>query len=228
MMPFSGSRYAAWSVLCGCFFWLGASCCAAQEENALTPPTASPFRDDVLPDRSEQALPEKARGNEFPQSSVQCPTPEQLSEWFKPLNQIKLRSRPVDGRMPIDCSTQLFYTPTGQAASVPERHWANSEFNWVASNLAAQPAYWDDVPLERYGQSVCPLAQPGISGVKFFLTFPIIPYKIGVDRTHDLIYTLGYYRPGSPTPPVRQVLPFEWDAAIFEALAVTGMVFILP
>lgn len=222
-MAFSARRYATWAVLCGWFFLTGNSLSLAQEDlNA--PLTESPFRDDALQDRAaSDAFDEPLR------SGVRCPTPEELQEWFKPLDRIKMSARHADGRMPIDCSTQLFYNPTGQGgSSVPERNWAMTEYNWVASNLAAQPAYWDDVPLERYGQTVCPAAQPGISGAKFFLTFPIIPYKIGVDRTHDLIYTLGYYRPGSPTPPVRQTLPFEWDAVAFEALAVTGMVFILP
>jgi hypothetical protein len=259
-MAFSGSRYAAWAVLCGWLLLQGTGLSLAQEESDLTPrENESPFGDDTpfgeeaplkrsenelpeppeqevpermnqkLPDRAGSELPDLDRADESTRGTVHCPTPEELSEWFKPLNQINMRARPAEGRMPIDCSTQLFYSPTGQGGcAVPSRNWAISEYNWVPSNLSAQPAYWDDVPLERYGQSICPAAQPGISGAKFFLTFPIIPYKIGVDRTHDLIYTLGYYRPGSPMPAVRQTLPFEWDAVAFEALAVTGMVFILP
>lgn len=253
-MAFSRIRYASWVVLCGWCILQGTGSSLAQEESDLAPTqNETPFGDDVPLDRAEQELPEPTeqelpermnqrlpnqagselpsvdRSNEPTRGVVNCPTPEELGEWFKPIDRIKMSVRPSDGRMPIDCSTQLFFSPTGQGGcSVPARNWSNSEFNWVASNLRAQPAYWDDVPLERYGQTICPAAQPGISGAKFFLTFPIIPYKIGVDRTHDLIYTLGYYRPGSPMPAVRQTLPFEWDAVAFEALAVTGMVFILP
>jgi hypothetical protein len=73
-----------------------------------------------------------------------------------------------------------------------------------------------------------PLAQPVLSGVHFFATFPVIPYEIGLDGTQDLIYTLGYYRPGDCAPPTRQWLPFEWDAAILEAGTMTGLIFLAP
>ena len=54
------------------------------------------------------------------------------------------------------------------------------------------------------------------------------PYKLGVDRTHDPIYTLGYYRPGSPAPYSRQKLPWERDAALFEGGAWTGLLLLVP
>ena len=100
------------------------------------------------------------------------------------------------------------------------------DFHWVASNLAHQPLYWDDQPLERYGQSVSPVLQPVLSGVHFFATFPVIPYKIGIDGMYDRVYTLGYYRVGNCAPPTRQHLPFQWDAALLEAGVVTGLIFV--
>ena len=56
----------------------------------------------------------------------------------------------------------------------------------------------------------------------------MIPYEIGLDGTHDLIYTLGYYRPGDRVPPTRQWLPFQWDAAFIEAGTMTGLIFLAP
>lgn len=215
-------KLATLALLSACLSWtsLGLRTASAQEKSALQD-VESPFQDDT---RTAEPIPQ---GRSDIQRGVHCPTPEELDNWFKPLNRIQLSSRAVDGPMPIDCSKNLFYRPNETGMS-PTRNWAMTEFHWQASNLCAQPAYWDDVPLERYGQTIHPAVQPGISGAKFFCTFPIIPYKIGIDRTHDLIYTLGYYRPGSPTPKVRQRLPWEMDAAAFEAGAWIGLIVLLP
>lgn len=145
----------------------------------------------------------------------------------KPLGAIRLDPNPAGDQVPIDQWSERAGAvwPAGvgrRAACTP------TVFHWAPPNFAYQPLYFDDVPLERYGQSVLPAAQPLLSGVHFFGMFPIIPYKMGIDRTHDPVYTFGYYRVGSDAPPVRQRLPFEWDAALFEAGAWTGMVFALP
>ena len=59
-------------------------------------------------------------------------------------------------------------------------------------------------------------------------TFPVIPYQIGLNRTHDRVYTLGQYRPGSPTPCLVRRIPFEADAAGFEAGAWLALILLLP
>jgi len=160
---------------------------------------------------------------------AKCPSPDELQEWFKPLEDISIDATPSEGPLPLDCSTNLFFRADAYNQGMPvTRQWARTEFNWQASLLAHQPLYWDDVPLERYGQTLHPILQPAISTARFFGTFTVIPYKIGVNRTHDLVYTLGKYRPGSPAPRVWQVLPFEWDALLFEGGAWVGLVFIFP
>jgi hypothetical protein len=155
-----------------------------------------------------------------------CFTPQEMRTWFKPIGEIRVNRPPSPGEMPQDCSEDLFTPPSRE----PFRRAINYRctFHWVASNMAHQPLYWDDQPLERYGQSVLPLAQPVLSGVHFFATFPVIPYEIGLDGTYDLIYTLGYYRPGDCAPPTLQWLPFQWDAAILEAGTMTGLIFLAP
>jgi hypothetical protein len=155
-----------------------------------------------------------------------CFTPQEMRTWYKPIDQIRVSRPPSPGEMPQDCSEDLFTPPCPE----PFRRAINDRctFHWVASNMAYQPLYWDDQPLERYGQSVLPLAQPVLSGVHFFATFPVIPYEIGLDGTYDLIYTLGYYRPGDCAPPTLQWLPFQWDAAMIEAGTMTGLIFLAP
>ena len=134
-----------------------------------------------------------------------CPTPEELQQkWTKSLDQVRAEARPVEGVMPIDCSANLF----ANAESSGRFHrWGCSNFQWAATEFASQPAYFDDVPLERYGQTVCPLLQPLVSGVRFYGTVAVMPYKLVVNGPFEPVYTSGYYRPGSDAPCIRQRLP---------------------
>jgi hypothetical protein len=67
-----------------------------------------------------------------------------------------------------------------------------------------------------------------MSGVHFFGTLPILPYKMGLKTPNECVYTLGYYRPGNCAPYLVGGVPFTWRAAAFEAGAATGMSFIFP
>jgi hypothetical protein len=154
--------------------------------------------------------------------------PPAYVEWLRPLDQIDVSNPVTPGRMPPDGSEELFSQMAEDGAEVTRPDWPQQVLTWVPSAMVHQPLYFDDVPLERYGQTRHPLFQPLVSGARFFGTFPVMPYKIGVDHPYDLISTLGYYRPGSPAPCVHQTVPFEWDAATLEAAVWTGFVFLLP
>lgn len=155
---------------------------------------------------------------------IACPTLQDLGYIPRAITEIRLNANVQRDRLPDDCASNLFSAPIDwQTARTME-----TEFNWAASELYHQPAYWDDPILERYGQTYHPLIQPWASGAHFFGTFPLIPYKMGIDRTHDRIYTLGYYRPGSPTPCLGRRLPLEADAAGFETAAWLALIFLLP
>jgi hypothetical protein len=153
-----------------------------------------------------------------------CPTLEELGYLLKQITEISLDITSRAERLPDDCSVGLFAGATGWEMTSPSQR----EFTWAASELYSQPAYFDDPILERYGQTHRPLIQPFLSGAHFFGTFPLMPYKIGLDRTHDHIYTLGYYRPGSPTPCIGRRHRLEADAAGFEAATLLALIFLLP
>ena len=72
------------------------------------------------------------------------------------------------------------------------------------------------------------LLQPVVSGLKFYATVPILPYKMGLDHPHEHIHTLGYQRAGNCACPVKERLPFSWKGAAWEAAAATGFVFLFP
>ena len=102
--------------------------------------------------------------------------------------------------------------------AVPPRDWQSTLFAWKASALCHKPLYFEDIELERYGQTCSPLFQPIISATKFYLALPILPYMMGLEPPCECIYPLGYYRPGSCDsvfiiPPV----PISLRGALLEA-----------
>lgn len=110
----------------------------------------------------------------------------------------------------------------------PGRLHAPLTFAWKASALCHKPLYFEEVALERYGHTRRPLLQPAISGVKFLASIPVLPYKMGLETPNECLYTLGYYRPGSCAPFLRYRIPWQRRAATFQAIAVTGLVFLIP
>ena len=108
------------------------------------------------------------------------------------------------------------------------RGWSELGFTWEAPGLRHFPLYFEDAPLERYGQTVSPWLQPAISAAKFYGTIPLLPYTMALNPPLEHVFTLGYYRPGSCAPFVRQRLPIQANAIAIEAAAITGFIFFIP
>ena len=144
---------------------------------------------------------------------------------FKPMTDIRTVAPPASDRMPPDCSSEVF---TEVLPGDSPRFSTRTTFHWQPTNFYHMPTYFDDVPLERYGQHRHEKLQPFISGARFVLQLPVIPYKIGVDHPHACISTLGHRPPGDCVPCIKQRIPHEADAAFLQAAAATGLVFLLP
>lgn len=112
--------------------------------------------------------------------------------------------------------------------AIEPRDWPQITYMWKASGLCHKPLYFEQVQLERYGHCWGPIAQPLLSGVHFFGTLPVLPYKMGLKTPNECVYSLGYYRPGNCAPYMIDAIPFTWRAAGYQAGVVTGMSFILP
>ncbi|MEX1223626.1 MAG: hypothetical protein WEA31_03680 [Pirellulales bacterium] len=108
------------------------------------------------------------------------------------------------------------------------RHWCGTQFTWTASGLCHKPLYFEQVNVERYGHSLGPIGQPVLSAAHFFLSVPIIPYKMGVHPPNECIYALGYYRPGDCAPYFIPPIPISARGALFQAGAVVGVAAALP
>ena len=80
-------------------------------------------------------------------------------------------------------------------------------FAWAAPNIRYQPLYFENVPLERYGQTRSCLAEVAYGGIHFYRSLTLLPYHAAFDHPRSCDYPLGFCRPGNPTNKVRQ---FQW------------------
>ncbi len=80
------------------------------------------------------------------------------------------------------------------------RAFSPTTFTWKATGVCHRPLYFEDVQLERYGHSWNPVVQPFMSAAHFFISIPLLPYKMGLNPPNECIYTLGYYRPEQFVP----------------------------
>jgi hypothetical protein len=153
---------------------------------------------------------EETFGRQQQELKAACPSPKDL----KRIGDITTNIAPSEGDLPRDC-------PLGDEVFQP-RSFSPITYTWAASALCHKPLYFEDVQLERYGHMAGPWLQPFASGVNFFLTIPILPYKMGLETPNECLYTLGYYRPGDCAPYLFDPLPLSVRGAFFEAGAWVG------
>ena len=161
-----------------------------------------------------------------------CPTAEEVRRSLKPISTVSVDVEGVTAesphdRIPQDCFNEAHVDEMTLLRLDPRsRGFAEQCYRWSASGLSHKPLYFEDIPLERYGQTH--LAQPAISGIRFFSTVAILPYKLGLNSPHENVYTLGYQRPGNCVAPTRQCVPFSFKGVVLQAAAVTGFIYLFP
>ena len=69
---------------------------------------------------------------------------------------------------------------------------------------------------------------PLVSAAHFFVTVPLLPYKMGVEPPCECEYTLGYYRPGSCAPWIIDGIPISLRGMALECTAATGAAIAIP
>jgi hypothetical protein len=172
-------------------------------------------RNNLSPNDQPQSL-EESLANKNPTLKEGCPSSKDL----KKIKQLTTNIKPSAGDLPQDC-------PWGGDDFHP-RCWSPVTFTWTASGLCHKPLYFEDTQLERYGHGLGPWLQPFASGAHFFLTVPILPYKMGLEVPDECIYDLGYYRPGDCAPYMLDPLPLSIRAGLFEAGAWVAGAAIIP
>ncbi len=181
----------------------------AVEERLEAPPETRPSPE---PDEAEDIVRREA------DLTLKCISPED----FRPVTEITTDITP-HGDLPNECPLTDDVFDLEQA-----RVWAPITFTWKAAALCHKPLYFEQVQLERYGHSWGPYVQPFISGAHFFLTVPILPYKMGLKAPTECVYTLGYYRPGNCAPYMLDPIPLSVRAGLTQAGVMTGAACIFP
>ncbi|MEW4490128.1 hypothetical protein AB1L42_18735 [Thalassoglobus sp. JC818] len=132
------------------------------------------------------------------------------------------------------------YSPTGVAETeladyqpLPSsgdfnRNYGTTHYQWMASNLASDPLYFEDVQLERYGHTYPLGMQPFVSVGKFGVQLIGLPYQMALNPVWDEDYALGYYRPGDCAPKLCYRIPWNKKAAATAAGVYTGLIFLFP
>jgi len=108
------------------------------------------------------------------------------------------------------------------------RNWECSDFVWTASGLCHKPLYFEERHLERYGHSTSPYTQPLLSGAHFYGSVVMLPWNMGLKLPNECVYALGHYEPGDCAPYMIPALPITARAALFEAGAAVGLIYLLP
>ena len=145
--------------------------------------------DDLL--RDDEGLDEDLEDDE--------PPVRPMTQWnLKPMSSINPGFRSTGGKSPADQSWQL----TGRG-SMPI---ANSEklFAWAAPDITYKPLYFEDVALERYGQTRGVFRQPFVSGMHYLKSAAFLPYFSLYDPVNACDGPLGYCRPGERVSCVTQ------------------------
>lgn len=161
-----------------------------------------------------------------PAPSIQ-PSAEQPADGeIKPLDRVSLDILPPVGKFP-ERPSDAFYERSIEEPGVAQRAWNVTPMAWQASGLSHRPLYFEEVALERYGHT-WGAAQTAVSAAHFFMTVPMLPYKMTLEQPFERVYALGYYRPGSVAPRLRYRFPWRLDAILVEAGAVGAVAAILP
>jgi hypothetical protein len=119
------------------------------------------------------------------------------SEIPRRVTDISLQQAALPGPPPADLSTKLF-APAADPNTQRTRGWAATEYPWVPTCIEYHPLYFQQVSLERYGQTLCPCLQPVISAGQFYGTALALPGLVFLDCPCNCLYAYGYAPAGSP------------------------------
>ncbi len=155
---------------------------------------------------------------------------------FKPITAITTHITPPAASEEIEAADLM---PTDYAAMAFARHghahyrsdayvpWSAYSAPSVTQNFCHRPLYFEEVNVERYGDSAGAF-QPAISAARFFGTIPLLPYKMALQRPADCTVDDSPYPPGSAAPRHREVPPLRIGPALVEAATMIGLIALIP
>ncbi len=160
---------------------------------------------------------------------LSCPSVDRMRQDLKPVTALSINITAEGDRFPPNCAAELLAEdPLGVISANEPRPWMGQTFHLKASNLYSNPLYFEDIPLERYGQTRCEVIQPFISAGKFYVDVFLWPYRIGMEHPGECVYALGHYRPGSCAPYVRNTLPLNAKGGVMQSAVIVGLILLVP
>ena len=125
-------------------------------------------------------------------------TPNYGAYGIRPIGSLTINIVPKEGQVPLEVN------PTGTlerefGATEFQRQPLNYSYYWESPAFFNKPLYFEQPNLERYGYD-WGIGQFWISGEKFLVKIPLLPYMMVVHPPPENVYSLGYYRPGSRIP----------------------------
>lgn len=145
-----------------------------------------------------------------------------------PIADVGLDVAPGQGRLPEDHAGPRFAKEgVRQHVMGTSRTEQMTVYAWEPAAVCHGPLQFEEINLERYGYSAGHL-QPVFSAANFFLTAPLLPYKMSLHHPTECIYTLGHHRPGSCVPFCRHRTPLKLKPAAVETMVVMGLFYAIP
>jgi hypothetical protein len=170
------------------------------------------------PLQSAEVLPIPSPGNS-------AASPARALDQDRPIAALSTDIAPPAGKLPADMAGEEF---AGQFPAYLPRAWGEVTYFWDAPDLCHGPLRYEEVNLERYGYSHCPVVQPALSAAHFFGATLALPYNMTARPCGECIYPLGHYRPGSPVP-FRHIRPEHNPfAAAAEVGTIAGLILLIP
>ena len=125
----------------------------------------------------------------------ESPRRQELGEWpSRSIQEVRVDASEYESKVPEDRSANLFANSKRFGVDLGA---TDKTFAFAAPNIRYQPLYFEDVSLERYGQTRGLIKQPFASAVKFFGGRAVLPLRALRDNPYSCDSPLGYCRPGS-------------------------------
>ncbi len=166
------------------------------QEPADDQPSPSDSAQDL--DQDEPDMEEQEEDTSKDEDSRVTPQRDAFGPWpRKGIRGINVDVREQSFNVPEDRSEQLLYSGGSDWSSF---HSTQKVFAWVAPDIRYQPLYFEDVALERYGQTTGPYRQSALSAVHMFKSFVLLPHQMRHDAPGSCDSPLGFCRPGNEVP----------------------------
>lgn len=178
-------------------FWCGVAVSSAQESDQRYVASSS-----VAPYYPESPLYGRQTDDEVKQEILQ-----KINPLRKPMSALSVDVRETSENAPQDWSDVLM---TSYPDTWTEYAPSPIGYAWTAPNIRYQPLYYENVRLERYGQTRGPWREVFDSSLHFGSSFFLWPYHARFDHVRSCDHPLGFCRPGNYVQATKQLQWWGW------------------